>query len=84
MMTTPRQSNNLTDIPDDAFIDANCDGIDGVLGSTIFVAETTDPAIANGTTAPYQPSQQGCSRGSPDPQSSRPYLFRVVVVLMIS
>ena len=42
---------NEDDPADDAFIDENCDGIDGVLESTMFVRQGADEELADGTQA---------------------------------
>ena len=43
---------DLDDVPDDAFTDTNCDGIDGDLEDAIFLAPTGDDAADGGPDAP--------------------------------
>ncbi|MBO6934277.1 MAG: hypothetical protein JJ863_04860 [Deltaproteobacteria bacterium] len=55
---------STTDVPDDAFIDANCDGIDGDVAGAVFVSSTA-PAGGDGSPAsPLQTIEAGIALAS--------------------
>jgi hypothetical protein len=45
---------SATDLPDDAFVDANCDGVDGNAAAAIFVAPSGSDGAAGTKAAPLQ------------------------------
>ena len=51
------------DLFDGEFVDANCDGVDGILADMVFVHSEADPTIADGRRHPiydHQPRPCAC------------------------
>ena len=55
------------DLFDGEFVDANCDGVDGILADMVFVHSEADPTIADGTQAfPFTTISQGLAHAEMD------------------
>ena len=57
-------ASNIVDIPDDAFVDSNGDGIDGDVAKAIFVATSGNDSFPGTMTQPVRTIAEGVRRGT--------------------